>query len=47
MGQPDPVHLNLPKDVLDEFVDENIIFKDLEIDFESKFSKILNRIYHN
>ncbi|MDP3034680.1 MAG: thiamine pyrophosphate-binding protein [Methanobacteriaceae archaeon] len=33
-GPTGPVHLNLPKDVLDEFIDENIIFK-LDIDFES------------
>ncbi len=34
-GPSGPVHLNLPKDVLDEFIDENIIFK-LDIDFESR-----------
>jgi acetolactate synthase-1/2/3 large subunit len=34
-GPTGPIHLNLPKNVLDGLVDENIIFKDLEIDFES------------
>ncbi|MDP3623826.1 MAG: thiamine pyrophosphate-binding protein [Methanobacteriaceae archaeon] len=40
-GPTGPIHLNLPKNVLDGLVDENIIFKDLEIDFESKNSKNL------
>jgi acetolactate synthase-1/2/3 large subunit len=34
-GPTGPIHLNLPKDILDSLVDENIIFKDSNIDFES------------
>lgn len=36
-GPTGPVHLNLPKDILDEFIDKNIIFKDSDIDSKSKY----------
>lgn len=34
-GPTGPVHLNLPKDVLEEFIDKNIIFKNLDIYLKS------------
>lgn len=34
-GPTGPVHLNLPKDVLDEFIEEDIVFNDSDIDDKS------------